>query len=103
MTHDEMVAVIEHHKNGGEVEYSYQDKGIWSDCFSPSWNFDTYDYRIKENPTTKTVYEFMFLKENGEWFISDTLKTEEELNAYIAEYGYTAHQKTGRQWELPND
>ena len=103
MTHDEMVKVIEHHKNCGEVEYKEFNNTKWTLMRISDWNFEKFDYRIKEKPKTKTVYEFMSLKHNGEWFISDRLKTEEELNVYIAKYGDTAYQKTGRQWEVPND
>jgi hypothetical protein len=50
MTHDEMIAVIAHHKNGGNV----QGKGIntdkWSDIEDPLWEFSISDYRIKPEP-----------------------------------------------------
>lgn len=51
MTHDEMIAVIEHHKKGGKVEYrTRQRPGRWFDIHTPDWMFDHYDYRPKREP-----------------------------------------------------
>ena len=50
MTHDEMIAVIQHHKNGGKVEY---DAGLdigWIYSDDPVWNFGECDYRPKPEP-----------------------------------------------------
>lgn len=49
MTHDEMIAVIQHHKNGGAVEYR-QNGNPWKNASTPQWSFDTYDYRPKPEP-----------------------------------------------------
>ena len=49
MTHDEMIAVIQHHRDGGKVEY--QNSGDqWCDCGSPSFDFARVKYRIKPEP-----------------------------------------------------
>jgi len=50
MTHDEMIAVITHHKNGGEVEYKNHYKGDWTELLEPRWNFLECDYRPKVEP-----------------------------------------------------
>ena len=50
MTHDEMIAVIQHHKNGGEVEYYTGDDIGWILCDDPVWNFGENDYRPKPKP-----------------------------------------------------
>jgi hypothetical protein len=52
MTHDEMVAVIEHHKNGGKVQYSVDAGETWHDAISHAWNFGSLRYRIKPEPMT---------------------------------------------------
>jgi len=52
MTHDEMIAVITHHKNGGEVEYYTGDDIGWILCDDPVWNFGESDYRPKPEPMT---------------------------------------------------
>jgi hypothetical protein len=50
MTHDEMIDVITHHKNGGEVEYYTGDDIGWILCDDPVWNFGENDYRPKPEP-----------------------------------------------------
>jgi len=47
MTHDEMIAVIQHHKNGGKVEWAHSGQNDWSCISTPSWDFNSYDYRVK--------------------------------------------------------
>jgi hypothetical protein len=51
MTHDEMIAVIAHHKNGGTIQ-SLSPSGKWSDLSdsSISWNFTVNTYRAKPEP-----------------------------------------------------
>lgn len=46
-TIDEMIKIMEHFKNGGEVEVS-SDKLHWHLEKSPKWNWGNVDYRIKE-------------------------------------------------------
>jgi len=50
MTHDEMIAVIQHHKNGGKVEWSHYNRNVWSDSITPCWDFLEFDYRPKPEP-----------------------------------------------------
>ncbi len=52
MTHDEMIAVIQHHKNGGKVEYKHCDNAVYVDDVRPSWDFSAFDYRPKPEPMT---------------------------------------------------
>jgi len=59
MTHDEMIAVITHHKNGGKLEYREHGNETWTelDC-KPIWNFERHDYRIKPKPRSLWVVRF---------------------------------------------
>jgi len=53
MTHDEMIAVITHHKNGGEVECRCKRDGVWiRECHLDvrGFNFANFDYRAKPEP-----------------------------------------------------
>jgi hypothetical protein len=53
MTHDEMIAVIQHHKNGGKVQYKRKDEAVWKEVITkigPAWDFDLCDYRAKPEP-----------------------------------------------------
>ena len=51
MTHDEMIAVIAHHRDGGKVEY--MAGGKWIEVANPNFSFfdfRTCDYRPKPEP-----------------------------------------------------
>jgi hypothetical protein len=52
MTHDEMITVITHHKNGGEVQCLNHSAGDdrWIPIKNPAWNFPECDYRAKPEP-----------------------------------------------------
>lgn len=51
MTHDEMIAVIEHHKKGGLLESRVRCRpGRWSPVSIPVWDFDCFEYRPKREP-----------------------------------------------------
>jgi hypothetical protein len=52
MTHDEMIAVIAHHRDGGKVEWSYRAQNEWYDDEDPCWGFNSCDYRPKPEPMT---------------------------------------------------
>lgn len=49
MTHDEMIAVIQHHKDGGEVQVKdgFNKNSEWENTMSPLWNFGDFNYRPK--------------------------------------------------------
>ena len=53
MTHDEMIAVLTHHKNGGKVQCRSHHSNTWHDFHDgvePSWHFSTCDFRAKPEP-----------------------------------------------------
>ena len=41
--------VMEHYKNGGQVEYiyKYNDKAEWGYISKPKWVWESFNYRIK--------------------------------------------------------
>jgi hypothetical protein len=50
MTHDEMIEVIAHHKNGGKVEYRCKGDSFWikeNHLDASGFNFADFDYRAK--------------------------------------------------------
>jgi hypothetical protein len=55
MTHDEMIAVIAHHKDGGEVEVRNKCQNYWEATISPCWDFESFDYRPKPKPMSLWV------------------------------------------------
>jgi len=50
MTHDEMIAVITHHKNGGKVEHKATEGNFWRSTEKPTWDFEAFNYRAKPEP-----------------------------------------------------
>lgn len=52
MTHDEMIAVIQAHKDGKQVQYRRLSMGEddWLDLPDPAWDFSCSNYRIKPEP-----------------------------------------------------
>ena len=53
MSHDEMIAVIQAHKDGRFIQVKHVVDGIgdsWNDADSPRWDFKNFDYRIKPEP-----------------------------------------------------
>ena len=50
----EMIKVMEHYDNCGEVEVRLKNnnRDIWGPASNPSWNWKTYDYRIKKPKVT---------------------------------------------------
>jgi hypothetical protein len=55
MTHDEMIAVIQHHRDGGKVECTIRNGIAWVDAAHlglAGFDFSGFDYRAKPEPTT---------------------------------------------------
>jgi hypothetical protein len=46
MTHDEMCAVIQAHKEGKQIQCCEIGRLCWYDC-NPGWEFGDYIYRVK--------------------------------------------------------
>ena len=55
MTIDEMIAVMKHFADGGEVEY--EDGTGWKRATTPVWDWNSYDYRIKPKAKRKIKLE----------------------------------------------
>lgn len=52
MTHDEMIAVIQAHKDGKKLEYRTKGMVGWDDVTNVVWSFHSTDYRVKPEPRT---------------------------------------------------
>lgn len=50
MTHDEMIAVIQHHKHGGLLQFKPKPQTEWYSCQEPNFDFSRFDYRAKPEP-----------------------------------------------------
>ena len=85
----EMIKVMQHFDNGGEVEFSDDNfetvlgKANKKDDEKLCWNWNTYTYRIKE-PKQKVTIEKWLIKDvnNGEYFIMES----SEIETYYKHY-----------------
>ena len=55
----EMMEVMEHFGNGGEVEYTETGFNKWRIANDPSWNWYDYNYRIKETKPKVTIEKWL--------------------------------------------
>ena len=63
----EMTEVMEHYENGGEVECVEKGNDNWEIATKPLWNFDDFEYRIKEQKQ-KVIIE--------KWLMQSTIDKE---------------------------
>lgn len=78
MTHDEMIAVIQAHKDGKAIEFRYD--GEWKTCQdnNPLWNFTNNFYRVKPEPRVRwAVY-------SSDGRILTTFSSEEKAKETVA-------------------
>ena len=62
----EMIKVMQHYENGGEIEYREKDSDKeWKIPF-PTWNWDDFEYRIKEPEQKQKVTIEKWLCQNGQ-------------------------------------
>ena len=63
----EQIEIMTHYLNGGEVECVEKGNDNWEIVTKPLWNFDEFDYRIKE-PKPKVTIE--------KWLMQSTIDKE---------------------------
>lgn len=68
MTHDEMIAVIQAHRNGKTIQTRLNSDCQWTDAWNPMWNFFSNDYRIKPEPREFNITEYS----DGSLILCDT-------------------------------
>ena len=101
MTIEEMIDVMTHFKNGGEVEVKHKNNSEdWGLTEEPIWNFNNYDYRKKESKPIRienlkcgmiligkeTKIEFLITeidRKTNRVFLVDYSYTEEEINKFF--------------------
>ena len=48
----DMIKVMQHYADGGEVENKEKESNKWFKAYTPAWNWSKYDYRIKKEKIT---------------------------------------------------
>ena len=94
----EMIKVMQHYENGGEIENKrkHSDNSSWILAY-PVWDWMNFDYRIKEQKQ-KVIIEKWLCKDVGcgEYFIYDTSK----IDLYIKETNCTVKVKLLESYEI---
>ena len=80
----EMIEVMEHYKNGGEVEFITKEYNIgtrWETVTLPSWDWSNFDYRIKQLKQ-KVIIRKWLIEENDIKFVVETSDIDSWLNSF---------------------
>ena len=82
----EMIKVMQHFKDGGEVEFkrTIEDDTKWEKLLPvPVWNWERFDYRIKPEKQKVTIEKWLIKDvNNGEYFIMES----SEIETYYKHY-----------------
>ena len=74
----EQIEIMTHYLNGGEVECVEKGNNNWEIVTKPLWNFDDFEYRIKEEPKEKVTIEKWLCSDNqGGLVVIETTNIEE--------------------------
>lgn len=81
MTHDEIISVVKHHRDGGEVEYQEPGDDEWHGMTDPidHMDFSCFDYRIKPTKqkrllTVKELWGKTLMHPQGSMFMVTDLR-----------------------------
>lgn len=70
-TIQEMIAVMQAFAEGKDIQLRHLNYSEYYDCTKPGWNWDSYDYRVKEEPKQPEYIPFSF--EDAEFLIGKTI------------------------------
>ena len=68
----EMIKVMQHYENGGSVEVYKTDR--WVTGVNPIWDWDTFDYRIKEQKVT--IEKWLCRDRQGDFIVIEILNSD---------------------------
>ena len=70
----EMIKVMTHYLNGGEVEYLVKEDEYcsWMKCVNPLWDWFEFDYRKKEPKQKVTIEKWLCQDKQGDYLIRET-------------------------------
>ena len=73
----EQIEIMTHYLNGGEVECVEKGNDNWEIVTKPLWNFDDFEYRIKE-PKQKVIIEKWLCRDyHGNFIVIETTGIDE--------------------------
>ena len=69
----EQIEIMTHYLNGGEVECVEKGNNNWEIATKPLWNFDDFDYRIKEQKQKVTIEKWLCRDRQGDFIVIEIL------------------------------
>ena len=75
----EQIEIMTHYLNGGEIEIRLKNnnRDNWRPTNNPSWNWNTYTYRIKEEKQKVTIEKWLCSDNQGGLVVIETTNIEE--------------------------
>ena len=73
----EMIKVMQHFENGGEVEINSKNDNCWTKITSPSWDWFCHEYRIKPEKQKLTIEKWLCSDNQGGLVVIETTNIEE--------------------------
>ena len=68
----EQIEIMTHYLNGGEVECVEKGNDNWEIATKPLWNFDDFEYRIKEPKPKVTIEKWLGKDSMGDFIILES-------------------------------
>ena len=68
----EQIEIMTHYLNGGEIECVEKGNDNWEIVTKPLWNFDDFEYRIKEPKQKVTIEKWLVKDTDGVYRIIET-------------------------------
>ena len=68
---EEMIKVMQHYADGGEVEYSVRESNVWNKASTPVWDWTEFDYRIKEQKQKVTIEKWLCKSGENSFYIHE--------------------------------
>ena len=73
----EMIKVMQHYEDGGEVECVEKGNNNWEIVAKPLWNWDDFVYRIKEQKQKVTIERWLCQNNQGDFIVFETTNIDE--------------------------
>ena len=68
----EQIEIMTHYLNGGEIECVEKGNDNWEIATKPLWNFDDFEYRIKEPKQKVTIEKWLCQNGQGNYAIIES-------------------------------
>ena len=65
----EQIEIMIHYLNGGEAECVEKGNDNWEIVTNPLWNWDDFEYRIKEQKQKVTIEKWLMRGDTGSCFV----------------------------------